>query len=106
MTLEEKARESSINACLYTNMAISQPSYEKGYIAGAKENGFIIHNLNKDPTDLPKRDKRFSTHISIPVLTQDYIHAFYQFDDKKWYSQGKEVKVTKWCEFPQFDLEE
>ena len=38
MTLEEKARESSINACLYTNMVISQPSYEKGYIASAKEN--------------------------------------------------------------------
>ena len=105
MTLEEKARESSINACL-TNKFISQPSYEQGYLAGVKENGFKIHNLNKDPTDLPKRDTRFSTRMSIPVLTQDYTHAFYQFDDKKWYSQGNEVKVTMWCEFPQFDLEE
>ena len=59
MTLEEKARESSINACLYTNMVISQPSYEQGYLAGAKENGFILHDLEKDSNDLPKENKQY-----------------------------------------------
>ena len=109
MTLKEKAEKSAekffgkpTDLVDLDNLRI----FKNGYLTGTKENGFKIHNLNKDPTDLPKRDERFSTHISIPVLTQDYVHAFYQFDDKKWYSQGNEVKVTMWCEFPQFDLEE
>lgn len=114
MTLEEKAEEYAEKHAFRIPYDGSNKFYDdvdfkaskEGYLAGVKENGFKIHNLNKDPTDLPKRDERFSTNISIPVLTQDYTHAFYQFDDKKWYSQGNEVKVTMWCEFPQFDLEE
>ena len=68
----------------------------------SKENGFVWHDLREDPTDLPKRDERFSTNISVPVLTQTSGFAFYQFDDKKWYYQGKVVDVIAWCEIPQF----
>jgi len=104
MTLKGKAKQRAKEVYPGENYVCSalQGAFEEGYLACARENGFNIHYLDKDPTDLPKRDKRFSTRISIPVLTQDYIIAFYQFDDKKWYSQGKEVNVIAWCEIPQF----
>lgn len=73
-----------------------------GYLAGLKAGRPQWHDLRKDPNDLPKRDIRFSTHISIPILTQTSGFAFYQFDDKKWYFQGKEIYVIAWCEIPQF----
>ena len=75
------------------------------FLAGLKAGRPQWHDLRKDPNDLPKRDMRFSTHISIPVLTQTSGFAFYQFDDKKWYFQGKEIDVIAWCEIPTFDKE-
>lgn len=47
MTLEEKARESSINAMLCTNTIISQSDYEQGYLACAKENADQKDQLEK-----------------------------------------------------------
>ena len=35
------------------------------------------------------------------IFITEVISAF----DKKWYSNGKEVKVDKWCEIPTFDKE-
>ena len=110
MTLEEKAKEYAHNnyeILIDTiNAYVTSEAYlEQGYLAGAKENSTQWHDLRKDPTDLPKRDIRFSTHISIPVLTQTSGFAFYQFDDKKWYFQGKEIDVIAWCEIPTFDKE-
>lgn len=63
------------------------------------------HDLRQDPNDLPKRDERFSINISIAVMTQDNGFAFYSFEDKKWYFQGKVVYVIAWCEIPTFDKE-
>ena len=64
------------------------------------------HDLRKDPNDLPKRDERFytniSTSISVAVITQTGGFAFYSFDDKEWYFQGKKINVIAWCEIPQF----
>ena len=81
MTLEEKARESSINACL-TNKVISQPSYEKGYLAGAKENGVIIHNLKENPDDLPKCDES----KPITFYVEEWIESIQKY--KKHYCLG------------------
>ena len=30
--------------------------YEEGYIAGATENGIVLHDLRKNPDDLPRQD--------------------------------------------------
>ena len=58
MTLEEKARESSINAMLSTNKIISQSDYEQGYIAGAKE-------LEKENAELKKEILEVRQHLDL-----------------------------------------
>ena len=74
------------------------------FLAGLKAGRPKWHNLRKNPDDLPKRDERFSTNISIAVMTQDNNFAFYCFDDKKWYFQGVEIgNVVAWCEIPKFE---
>ena len=95
MTLEEKARESSINACL-TDKFISQSSYEKGYLAGAKENGIFYHDLRKNPNDLPED--------TYDVLDQAGYKVHYNFFQNVWVNEKDEIDnhVIAWCEVPQF----
>lgn len=65
------------------------------------------HDLRQNPNDLPKRDKRFLSNISISVMTQENNFACYYFDDKKWYSHGVEITPPiAWCEIPQFEEED
>ena len=78
---------------------------EQAYIAGAKENGVVWHDLRKNPDDLPKDIRE--------VLDQN--------GDKCWYDtphtnrwkrflnyQGKDVAfandVIAWCEIPKFEV--
>jgi len=101
--LEKKARESSIKACRETKLKLSQPSYEMGYIRGARENqpnieemlkrlqkaGIIInlcgwHDLRKDPDDLPQ-DVQLNQFESYNPLVLIF---FYRYDD-----HGKAAKV-------------
>ena len=65
-------------------------------------NGVVWHDLRKNPNDLPERDKTFVTEVSVTVVVYPLGFAVYYFFDKKWYSNGKEVKVDRWCEIPQF----
>ena len=109
MTLEEKARESSINACL-TNKFISQPSYEQGYFAGAKENGVVWHDLRKDPNDLPKESviEGLSERVvgTVKIAKNQYMsqECRYDFVDKVWitYEDPYVAYIIAWCEIPQF----
>ena len=104
MTLEEKARESSINACLCTNMVISQPSYEKGYIAGAEENGVIWHDLQKDPTDLPKDNDVKRCYVGNGEYQNlRYSKCRWYYSDKGGLSFIRDI--IAWCEKPTFDKE-
>ena len=73
-----------------------EPSAEKGYIAGATENGIQWHNLRKDPNDLPKD--------CYDVLDEAGYKVFYHHKEGVWKnaSGSKIVKVIAWCEIPQF----
>lgn len=105
MTDKEKAKRFREDFVCSTKKYIGKDNYEcieEAYLAGLHEGQPKWHDLRKDPNDLPKRDERFCTNISVPVLTQTSGFAFYQFDDKKWYYQGKVVDVIAWCEIPQF----
>lgn len=71
------------------------------YLAGTIDNTPQWHKVANG--DLPKRDERFLTNISIAVMTQDNEFAFYSFDKKKWYSRGIEISnVIAWCEIPKY----
>ena len=76
--------------------------YEKGYIAGATENGIQWHDLRKDPNDLPKR-------MGNVVQNQDGDKVTYDYRLKKWrWLDGCDngLEMIAWCEIQQFNSEE
>ena len=84
---------------------------QQAYIAGAKENGVIWHDLRKDSNDLPpKLDKNSNCSERLYVQyggkygNTDF--AYYNFIENKWqrYENAENVKdkVIAWCEIPQF----
>lgn len=77
----------------------------QAFLAGLKAGRPQWHDLRENPNDLPKRDKTFVTDVSVTVVVYPLEFAVYYFFDKKWYSNGKEVKVDRWCEIPTFDKE-
>lgn len=84
---------------------IEYEEYLDGFLAGLKAGRPQWHNLRENPNDLPERDKSFVTEVSVIVIVYPLGFAMYYFFDKKWYSNGKEVKVDRWCEIPTFDKE-
>lgn len=69
---------------------------ERAYIAGAKENGVVWHDLHKDPHDLP-----FHSHF---CLNERGDHVHWNKDYQKWQNkQGMFTDVIAWCEVPKFE---
>ena len=106
MTLEEKAEQFADNiggleltcsllASKDKGQAYRLGRYE-GYLAGAKENGVVWHDLRKDPNDLPKD--------CYDVLDEAGYRVFYHHKEGVWKnaSGSKIVEVIAWCEIPQF----
>lgn len=77
------------------------------YIAGAKENGVVWHDLRKSPNDLPKNQNEV-----LCLLWEDsYYIGYYHINSKMWcfdeFSLSEdENEVTAWCELPKFEVEE
>jgi len=103
MTLEEKAEEYIARQC-YTPENLPCSEHRQifdAYIAGAKENGVIIHDLKADPTDYPKEKKLYIVSI------QDNGSAIAYFNGSHWetkYNMGDfghlVETITAWCEIP------
>lgn len=69
-----------------------------------KKCSIIWHDLRKNPNDLPKKNEMISANISHCVMTQKNKFACYNFDDKKWYSNGLIINPPiAWCEIPKFE---
>lgn len=70
---------------------------ENAYIAGAKENGVVWHNLRKNPNDLP--DDTYD------VLDQAGYKVHYNFFQNVWMTEKDETnnEVIAWCELPKFE---
>lgn len=70
---------------------------DRAFVAGAKENGVVWHDLRKDPKDLPK-DKKFK-------ITDKGNIGFYDSYWEKWYYWNSNEMVfppIAWCEIPSF----
>lgn len=84
MTLEEKAEE----YCKRKNYTPSNIGYfpadycKQAYVDGAKENGFVIHNLKENPDDLPKCDES----KPITFYVEEWIESIQKY--KKHYCLG------------------
>ena len=102
MTDEEMAKEYSKSVCAWIEdrEPLDEIDIQEAYLAGLKAGRPKWHKVADG--DLPKKDERFLSKISIPVMTQSNGFAFYSFEYKKWCFQGKVVDVIAWCELPQF----
>lgn len=84
---------------------------KNAYIAGAKENGVIWHDLRKDTNDLPKSSSLFydvsERVIGVQEIASKQFISFecrYDFIEKKWRTLQDPyyADVIAWCEIPQF----
>ena len=105
--LEAQAKDFAISH----KMNLSEPTViahtielmEEAYIAGAKGNGVVWHDLRKDPKDLPKDEEEV-----LVCMWDSYYIGYYSQDteeEKRWhfenFSEGTE-QADAWCEIPQF----
>lgn len=90
----------------------------RAFIAGAKENGIIWHDLRKDPDDLPKVNRlvrvRLMSGMEHICETCYYepsedeigygklIISFYELNGE-WID---DTEIIAWCEVPKFEVEE
>ena len=100
MTLEEKAEEYATESG-YTKGSPDFWIVTQGYLAGAKENGVVWHDLRKDPNDLPKDDKKYFIYTNLGN------YYFTQFRETYWVGVMTNEFVSNnaviaWCEIPQF----
>lgn len=82
-----------------------EPSAEKGYIAGATENGTQWHDLRKDPSDLPKKvgnyivcylDTMLERH-SFELSYVDYLVDRHWIDEDNHEIETYDEGVIAWC---------
>lgn len=103
-----KYPEEYVDSYAYTMNIVQmlrQKAYRDGFIAGAKENEFVWHDLRKDPNDLPTH---YNTGISDYVIT-DRGFGYYNDRVKSWWIKNDCAltdKVIAWCEIPKLEMEE
>lgn len=75
------------------------------YIAGAKENAVVWHDLLKDPEDLPGKGRVAFSHV---VMTNEGFREYCNTFTGEWFAAGTFELVDKpraWCEMPKFEEE-
>lgn len=108
---DHKEREESLRIAYITE------GKRLGYIAGAKENGNVWHDLTKNPDDLPiepdilknePESHRYEWFIVAGVGKS--MRALYSFAKEKWFIDYEEMRIganyfepIAWCDFPQFE---
>ena len=80
-----------------SNTVFTREEVEQAYLAGAKENAVIWHDLRKDPKDLPKDDR-----FVVVSSGKDWTKAFYENNEWNIMTLVGFTKIIKWCEIPQF----
>lgn len=106
MTLEEKAEEYAKN--LKARDFIAKPKEIVAYfayLAGAKENGVVWHDLRKDPNDLPKENGTVLVRLEKPIMKFSYFyHSEKMFSvwNKEYECNVHLHNVIAWCEIPLF----
>ena len=107
MTLEEKAKkwvkENCCDWCLARSecaMGNIDCNAQQAYLGGAEENGFVWHDLRKDPNDLPKENVK----VHLYARDKEYYIGFWENGAWKYESgfYASDNFVIAWCEIPQF----
>lgn len=103
MTLEEKAEEYARKTLSKDCCDLKLEVYKRtinSYLAGAKGNGVVWHDLRKDPNDLPKENVK----VHLYARDKEYYIGFWE--NGAWKYEGgfyaSDNFVIAWCEIPQF----
>ena len=106
MTLEEKAEQYAEEHKVYVGDYdyCTYDSLVNAYITGAKENGFILHDLEKDSNDLPKENKQYLCKLKWFVGGGISYECLYWNNDFDYWTDkcGESVhdEVICWYEIP------
>lgn len=122
MTLEEKAikfrkdyKQEIIDNDDFEMLDKFDVNVERAYIAGAKENEIVWHNLQKDPDDLPEcgKEVRVAYHPFLPICQDEdefeECNGVYKADEPLWLIDDHVYPaddVIAWCELPKFNIKE
>ena len=93
-SIEEKKHWSDEND---SNAVFTRQDVEQAFLAGLKEGRPQWHDLEKDPTDLPKGNNPVLVIIDYLALGKEYAIR----ENLKEDSKG----IIAWCELPTFDKE-
>ena len=100
MTVEEKAEQYIEKNNLEWELECYRTSpigeVKQAYIAGAKENGVVWHDLRKDPNDLPNEEK----DVLVYSGEQWRMSVCRYFPQYKAWEAGSDT--IAWCEIPTF----
>ena len=83
-----------------SNTVFTREEVEQAYLAGAKENGVVWHDLRKDPKDLPKK----LLLVSQTVVNEIGSPCHYNYKNNYWENWNYiRIETPKyWTEIPQF----
>lgn len=113
---EKKAYEYAIREIPFIE-CITQNDLERlvqqAYIAGAKENGIVWHDLRKDPNDLPKKVGNYIVCFLDTMLERHSFELSYvdYLEDGHWINEDNhnieyyDEGVIAWAEVPKFGEE-
>ena len=80
---------------------IPTPHAKQAYIAGAKENGIVWHNLRKDPNDLPEKTELVLIKL-VGCFVLGWTDGIDFYNDCDNYKIIPKELLIAWCEIPQF----
>ena len=81
------------------------------YIAGAKENAPVWHDLRKNPDDLPPKETEHLSETVIATIGKGGFEAFYNYLENRWEANISGLVfedmrgIIAWCEIPKFEEE-
>lgn len=105
--VNDKADTGNYDYALGDNVLFGKSALEKAYIAGAKENGVVWHDLRKDPNDLPVRRciDNDGNVVGLFRHSWDKKSTWYRYDfhEREWWQMGTEP--IAWCEIPTYTEE-
>lgn len=81
-------------------------AFRDACVAGAMENGFVLHNLKEHPDDLPKRCREYLTNIGVLEFDTSFSNRWLTLPCEACdFYEDVTDEVTAWCELPKLEVE-
>lgn len=105
--VNNKADTGNYDYALGDNVLFGKSALEKAYIAGAKENGVVWHDLQNNFNDLPEEKHTVILLTEVGPTTAQYdkkFESFFRMNEKLEYCIFiAPLGYVAWCEIPKFE---